>query len=411
MTSLPRGWRNGTLAALGAEAQTGFASGANNRSGIGIIHLRPMNVTRNGTVDLMDVKYVEDVTDRRVRTGDVLFNNTNSPALVGKTAIVEVAEPLAYSNHMTRLRFPAEAVDPKFMAHQLHHLWMAGFFESICSNHVNQASVSAKRLLAVDVVLPPLDEQRRIVAILEDNLSRLDAGLRSTASVRRLTPLLLRQALTARIDNVVADRRPLGELVREGMRNGHSARASLDGTGIRTLTLTAVTKGEFTDANSKLTVADKDKVQDLWLEPGDIFVERANTPELVGTSALYRGLTGWAIFPDLLIRVRADTSVVSPEYIGLVLQSPESRQFLRDRAKGLAGSMPKIDQGTLAQLPVPVPSLVEQTQVVGFMESLIEKCKRIDGLATTVEVHGNLLRKSLMIAAFSGQLTKESVSV
>src|SRR5262249_38179224 len=108
-------------------------------------------------------------------------------------------------------------------------------------------------------------------------------------------------------------------LLREPLRNGHSAKRAHDGD-VRTLTLSAVTDSDFSERNTKLTAADRDQVRDLWLEPGDIFVERSNTPELVGTAALFRGVRTFAIFPDLLIRVRPAENVL-PVYVEAVLRS------------------------------------------------------------------------------------------
>jgi len=72
---------------------------------------------------------------------------------------------------------------------------MNGYFESICSNHVNQASVSRKRLQAVEVVVPPLLEQERIVEILEDQLSRLDTSLAVADAVEERSAALRRSLL------------------------------------------------------------------------------------------------------------------------------------------------------------------------------------------------------------------------
>ena len=122
----------------------------------------------------------------------------------------------------------------------------------------------------------------------------------------------------------------------ESLRNGHSAKASGDGTGIRTLTLTAVTLGDFSEKNTKLTIAKPEAIEDLWLQPGDFLIERSNTPELVGTARLYRGPTRFAIFPDLLIRVRVFPSVVKG-FVDTVLQSSFTRRYFQWRAKGLVG--------------------------------------------------------------------------
>lgn len=135
----------------------------------------------------------------------------------------------------------------------------------------------------------------------------------------------------------------LGSLLREPLRNGHSAKSTGTAHGVRTLTLTAVTKGDFSEKNTKITSANPDRVSTLWLESGDILIERSNAPELVGTTRLYRGPSNFAIFPDLIIRVRLNRTA-DPAYIELVLQSEALRTYFKKRAKGMSGSMPKIDQ-------------------------------------------------------------------
>src|SRR6266496_4478863 len=169
------------------------------------------------------------------------------------------------------------------------------------------AAIPQKRLITERQWVPPLAEQDRIVAALEDHLSRVAAADQSIFTGLRRA-LRLRQSIVDHVFNDVsgASMERLASLLAEPLRNGHSARASDTGEGIRTLALTAVTRSEFTESNTKHTVADPSRVRDLWLRPGDILVERANTPELVGISALYTGSSGWAIYPDLIIRIRVN---------------------------------------------------------------------------------------------------------
>jgi type I restriction enzyme, S subunit len=122
-----------------------------------------------------------------------------------------------------------------------------------------------------------------------------------------------------------------------------------------------VTRAEFSDEYTKITKVNGRKVDDLLLEPGDLLVQRSNTPELVGTSALYAGPCNWAIFSDFLIRVRTNHEVL-PAYAHLVLSSPKVHRVLRRSAKGLAGSVPKIDQGMLEGLLIPVPPVAAQAE-------------------------------------------------
>jgi len=174
----PLNWSLVALGDISADVSPGFASGKHNSDGTGIPHLRPMNVDRDGHIDLNVVKSVAESNGIELLPGDVLFNNTNSAELVGKTAVVSTRETgFAFSNHMTRIR-PEFGVNPTFAARQLHFLWMVGYMKHRCTNHVNQASISSKTLAkTIPFLLPPAAEQSRIVVKLEELLSDLDAGV------------------------------------------------------------------------------------------------------------------------------------------------------------------------------------------------------------------------------------------
>ena len=208
----------------------------------------------------------------------------------------------------------------------------------------------------------------------------------------------------------------LDQLLREPLRNGHSARESQTGSGVRTLTLSAVTYGDFSEKNTKLTVADPAKVRDLWLEPGDILIERSNAPDLVGTARLYQGPRAFAIFPDLVIRARLLETAVLPRFIELSLQTEASRKHLMDAAEGTAGSMPKIDQGVVLQVPVRLPPFAEQRRIVDKVEVLLASVEVVrTGVATvsrmlnagdsrSVAARVGRLTQGILRKAFSGQL-------
>lgn len=101
---------------------------------------------------------------------------------------------------MTRVRLPP-GVEPRFVATQLHYLWMTGFFKQICVNHVNQASVAASRLTRMaTLLLPPSNEQKRIVAAIEEQFSRLDAADDYLRAARERLQRLRASALTEDFD-------------------------------------------------------------------------------------------------------------------------------------------------------------------------------------------------------------------
>lgn len=203
-SNLPPHWRVTSLGEVALDVQPGFASGKHNKEGAGIPHIRPMNIDRLGRIDLSDVKYVAPETHtHRLGKGDVLFNNTNSPELIGKTAAITLEENWGFSNHMTRLRLP-EGVDHRFVAHQLHFLWMTGYFLHRCVHHVNQASLSSTALAeTVPLLLASFNEQCSIVAKIEELFSDLDAGVatleRLRANLKRYRAAVLKAAIDGKL--------------------------------------------------------------------------------------------------------------------------------------------------------------------------------------------------------------------
>lgn len=199
----------------------------------------------------------------------------------------------------------------------------------------------------------------------------------------------------------------LGAMLHEPLRNGHSAKASPAGSGgVRTLTLTAVTRGDFSEANTKLTVARPEDVSDLWLKPGDIFIERSNTPDLVGTAARYTGSASFAIFPDLLIRARLVPSI-SDRYVELFLLSEQARSYFRQKAQGIAGSMPKVDQATVANLAVPLPPRSEQERIADEAERGLTVLKELEVTIDHGLKRAERLRQAILKRAFEGKLVPQ----
>lgn len=203
-TTPPLNWSLVTLEDISADVSPGFASGKHNSDGTGIPHLRPMNVDRDGQIDLNVVKSVAGSNGIELQPGDVLFNNTNSAELVGKSAVVSNREAgFAFSNHMTRIR-PEFGVSSVFAARQLHFLWMAGYMKHRCTNHVNQASISSKTLArTIPFLLPPAAEQTRIVAKLEELLSDLDAGVAELKTAQKKLAQYRQSLLKAAVEGAL----------------------------------------------------------------------------------------------------------------------------------------------------------------------------------------------------------------
>ncbi len=163
------------------EIKSGFAYGHSVRDDTGVPHLRPMNITIAGNLSLDDIKYIpadekEQFAGFLLNKGDVLFNNTNSKELVGKTCLIDKDLDCFFSNHMTRIRTKA-SLKPAYLAHVLHSLWREGHFLNLCNKWVGQAAVNGKTLSTVQIPLPPLEIQRQLVEEI-DSCQRIITGAR-----------------------------------------------------------------------------------------------------------------------------------------------------------------------------------------------------------------------------------------
>jgi type I restriction enzyme, S subunit len=421
---LPEGWICTTLGeGLVVDVQPGFACGSHNRQGDGIPHLRPMNVSEEGRIVLSNLKYVPkdraDREERQIRAGDVLFNNTNSPALVGKTAYYADTVPRAFSNHMTRVRCRLDAIDPLFCAIALHQKWREGYFESICNNHVSQASVSRFVLLSTSILLPPLAEQKRIVAKVEELLARVNAArerlARVPAILKRFRQAVLSAACSGRL---TADwrerqgvlepsgselpcswrRRELADLC-SAFEYGSSRKSNKKGS-VPVLRMGNIQDGRI-DWSDLVYSDDEEEVEKYRLVPNTVLFNRTNSPELVGKTGLYRGERP-AIFAGYLIRVLTDTEL-DPAFLNLSLNAPAFRDYCQ-QVKTDGVSQSNINARKLASYSINWCSLSEQHEIVRRVEALFNLAGAIEKRVAAATERADKLTQAILAKAFRGEL-------
>ena len=192
----------------------------------------------------------------------------------------------------------------------------------------------------------------------------------------------------------------LDDLLVFGPTNGFSPKAVDYETPVRSLTLSATTSGRFKGEHSKFITTEVPSDSDLWLRDGDILVQRGNTIEYVGVAAVYRGQPNCFVYPDLMMKLRV-ASTFDVGFIHLAMSQVAGRDFLRARASGTSGSMPKINQTTLKSLPIPLPALAEQRRIVAKVEQLMSLVDALEmQLATSCATGEKLL------AALVAELTE-----
>lgn len=194
--SLPKGSIT-NLRGIVKQIEPGFACGQHNSEGIGVIHLRPYNINSDGNLVFAEDKFVPaDFSNKRTKINDVFFNNTNSPELVGKTSLIEGKfANQAFSNHMYRIELLGLA-EPKFVAMQLHFLFLYGYFKHKCTSHVNQASISQNELLDnTAIFLPDIEKQRKIISLIDKKVAQIEHGSNSLEQAEKQLELYRQSVL------------------------------------------------------------------------------------------------------------------------------------------------------------------------------------------------------------------------
>lgn len=137
-------------------------------------HLRPFSITPEGELSFETKKYVPKSrlkSEDYCKKNEVIFNNTNSPDLVGKTTVFDSDVLCAASNHMTRITVK-EGVNPYYVAAFFNVLLSIGYWKLLCTNFNNQAGVNTDTLKRVKIPLPPKEIQDQIAAELMQRRSQ-----------------------------------------------------------------------------------------------------------------------------------------------------------------------------------------------------------------------------------------------
>jgi len=158
-----------TVGSLSEKISTGFAAGPQDQSfdeASGIPHLRPLNLNTHGQISFEGTKYVPagvvEPSDF-LQPNEVLFNNTNSTELVGKTAVFTGQRPCACSNHMTRLTLRT-GLNAQFISALFNAFRGIGLFGLLSTNFNNQAGINTGTLSTLRLPLPDIPTQNDIAA-------------------------------------------------------------------------------------------------------------------------------------------------------------------------------------------------------------------------------------------------------
>lgn len=268
--------------------------------------------------------------------------------------------------------------------------------------------ISRKNLAAIEFPVAPLAEQRRIVAAIEEQLSRLDAAS-SVLRQGRQRSRNLRRAILARAVTE-GEERPLGDLL-DGIEAGRSfggpgRPAAEHEWGV--IKVSAMTWGRFKPGENK-TIPAEDADPRWEIRSGDLLVSRANTTELVGAAVLVGETRSQLLLSDKSLRL-----VVKPQvdksWLLNALSAPQSRRQISEVASGTSDSMRNISQDKLRAVMLRVPNPRRQVELACEITSELERVAVLDHALLAVGRRTEQLRSAILARAFRGEFVPQDMN-
>lgn len=271
----------------------------------------------------------------------------------------------------------------------------------------NRVRLKEDRFLAMQIALPPLDEQRRIVARIE----ALAAKIEEARGLRRLAveeaEVLVARASTAKLDDAGWELNSLETVFTESPRNGLSPQKEFSNGGRPMLRINAVSSSptRFVDLAAHKMVDVSDEIaKPFTLKHDDVFIVRYNGDiNRVAKAGIYKGGDTKVVHPDKLMRLRADYTKMNPDFLVYALGSRQVRNQIEELGKTTAGQI-GVSGSDAKSCLIPVPPLEEQRRIVAYLDSLQAKVDALKQLQAQTQVELDALLPSVLDRAFKGEL-------
>ncbi len=160
-------WEVRQLGEVCEKVEYGTSSKAQKKGKIPVLR---MGNIQNGRFDYGSLVYSDNEEDNKkylLKKNDVLFNRTNSPELVGKTAIYKGETPAIFAGYLIRLHRKEEILDADYLNYYLNSKMAFDYGKKVVISSVNQANVNGTKLKTYPIPLPTLQEQQAIVRQLD----------------------------------------------------------------------------------------------------------------------------------------------------------------------------------------------------------------------------------------------------
>ena len=262
---------------------------------------------------------------------------------------------------------------------------------------VKGKTLNKEKLKEVPITLPPLEEQKRIVKILDEKFAMLETVKANAKANLQNAKDLFQSQLTKAFSNTTWEMQKLSEITE--VKDGTHDSPSYYSEGIPFVTQKNITPSGFDLTNTKrISLQDHEKFYKRSnVEYGDILIAMIGANR--GMSCIVNTREVFSIKNVGLIKKSKKTN---QEYLAYYLKSEVAQKYVSDASNG--GAQEFIGLTSLRKFPIPLPTLPEQKRIVKELDTLSEKTKALCAIYENQIADCEELKKSLLAKAFEGNL-------
>ena len=305
------------------------------------------------------------------------------------------------SSAMKILHINKDLVLPKYIYYRI---------QIIQFDHSTHKRYWIQQYSKIRVSIPPLPEQERIVARIEELFSQLDAGVETLKKTKAQLAVYRQAVLKEAFNSAEVDCKMLfiAEILtktRKGMSTGPFGtmikKSDHKATGVPMLGIENIGRGQFVDGNKIYVTAEKaEELKAFSLKAGDIIISRSGT---VGEICAVPERAEGSLLSTNLMRVSLDNTMIRSDYFIALFQS---KGIVLDQIKELCKGSTRdfLNQTILKQIVFPVPSMEKQEEIVSIIEARMSVCDSIEHTVDTALQQAEAMRQSILKDAFEGRL-------
>ena len=414
----------------------------------GDVSPKGIRILRGGNIQTMKVLLGDDDVflpfeyndnEKQVQVGDILIvASTGSKTVIGKAGYVDRELPNTMIGAFLRICrpifFPTVDYLRCIFDTELYRKHIRNLSQGTNINNVKESYITE-----FVIPLPPLAEQHRIVAKIEELLPYIDryekAWSRLEEFNKRFPVDMQKSILQMAIQGKLVEQRPeegtgeelfqqiqaeKKELIKEGKikkekplpeisedeipfdipdtwtwkrlgniswyfdagKSPNCLKTAVTGDEWGVITTTAVQLGYFDEVQNKILPKDFKVNTDIQVRPGDILITRAGPTNRTGIACLVKDIRYNLILSDKIIRINMTNSNIFKDYIIMVLNSPQIRNMIVGLMSGMDRQQVNVSQDKYKTLLIPIPPIAEQKRIVAKLEEILPLCRKLEQKTT-----------------------------